>query len=551
MSIITNRTHQLKLYGAVLALAALMIAVLAVTMTGGAQAQDADNTYADPQPCGPSAGDAFMEEPHELTAGNFYLFDAYWEWLPAQNEDTSGQDTEEEVNAGFLHNNECPPWFKTTRVTDGRGNTTTETTPLTGDNIDIDEVIIHVQDDKKAAVVSGAADETVEGAQISLAEYPDLVPFVDAGDQVWWLQLDDPDTEADETSDLTVGFSTRQFNSAYWYKEDELENAEPPLRYRLAAEYHPTRPYDHPHFLAYRAPQQDDAEGEIVWSSAQAGISLMQMEPGVEVENLQWIFTKAGTYEVWVELDGYVRQNAPDGAADWKPISENVTESSVARRYVFQVGTPLDENEPPVFGVSLTATEGASADTLVGDPIPIFEGEADEFFYTLSGDGAEDFALEPLTDPHAVQVKVAEGVELDYETRYDGYELTLSVTDRIDHESNPDPNIDDTLAVRISVADVSSLSIHVSNHDPLYADTVTFTAVNDDFGLPGEVTYHFTDRLGLPMATSPDGRSVTRQYIGPFTETVHLYATWVPEGGDPATDTRRIDAEPVTVTWRE
>ena len=462
MSIVTNASIPLKLFGAVLALALIAAVAVAITLTAGpTQAQTADNTYTDPQPCGPGAGTASMEEPHERTEGRFYLFDAYWEWLPPEPAQLPGQ---EPVNAGFLHNNECPLWWKTTEGTDDRGRPATITT-LTAEDIDIDEAIFHVLDVHKATVVASAS-ENPSGVEIALDEYPDLDRFVDADDEVYWLRLDDPDTTVDgngdpinETSDLTLGFSTRQLDGQYWAKQDGNGNAEPPLGYRLSAERHPTRPYDHPHFLTYRAPKANDGvQSDFVWSSAHAGVGLMEMEPGTDVENLQWIFTKPGTYEIWVELVGYVRRDNPLESGDegydanWKPVSENVTETSVPRRYVFQVGTALDENEPPVFGVNLTAPENAVAGTLVGDPIPIFEGEAGTFYYSLSGEGHEQFAVEAIADPHSVQIKVADGADLDYETE-PSYELRVNVTDRIDHESNPDLTIDDTLAVRIALED--------------------------------------------------------------------------------------------------
>ena len=87
MDTLTNIPKQLKLAGAMLAMAALVITLLAATLaTGPAQAQSPGNTdsypnlstYPNPQPCGPGAGTAFMEEPHEITTGHYALFDAYW-----------------------------------------------------------------------------------------------------------------------------------------------------------------------------------------------------------------------------------------------------------------------------------------------------------------------------------------------------------------------------------------------------------------------------------------------------------------------------------------
>ena len=88
------------------AVAALVFALLAVTFAASpGQAQTPDNDYDDPQPCGPGAGTAFMEEPHEVTEGHFALFDAYWRTRPPPSTPTVA-DT---ASVGVLHTNECPP----------------------------------------------------------------------------------------------------------------------------------------------------------------------------------------------------------------------------------------------------------------------------------------------------------------------------------------------------------------------------------------------------------------------------------------------------------
>ncbi|MYC38009.1 MAG: hypothetical protein F4X66_14005, partial [Chloroflexi bacterium] len=88
MNTLTNIPRRTALYGAMLAMAALVITLLAVNFAAGpALAQNADNTYPDPQPCGPGAATAFMEEPHELTSGHYALFDSYWQWTKESTED--------------------------------------------------------------------------------------------------------------------------------------------------------------------------------------------------------------------------------------------------------------------------------------------------------------------------------------------------------------------------------------------------------------------------------------------------------------------------------
>ena len=549
MRTLNLKANQLKLPAAVLALVIIAALVVAVTLAAGpTQAQDGTPTptptptpspYADPQPCGPGAATAFQPKPHEVTSGHFALFDAYWR--------VTERDTAQPTDAGVLHTNQCPP--KMVEMTSD-GLRTVTVLKRAESNIDIGEAIFHVKDDYKVDVVATNAEAT--SGQLSLDEYPQLrkalglgsADPVPAGTQVWWLRLDDPDTDAvDETSKLRLGFSTALFNEEHWV---------PQMRYKFEVERAPDDYADTRHFYAYEAPNSGNAAQQSpVWNSYEPDRDEqdMTLQPG-EYRPLQWIFTEEGTYELSVHLQGFVRDKNPrpltdeDYDANWRPISDNITETSEVKTYTFQVGSKLEENEPPVFGINLSVPEESPAGTLVGDPIPVFEADAETLYYSLSGDGHADFTVETATNPHAVQIKVADGANLDFETK-SSYELTLSVTDRLDHEHNTDTSIDDTLAVRIALEDVSSLSIDVSNSNPQATDEVVFTAVNNDFGKPDEVEYHFTDGNGYALLSPTNGR-LTQRLLQHGTLTVHLYATWTPEGER----TLRIDAEPVTVTWR-
>ena len=471
MSIQAARFNRPKILFTILALSALAISLLALVFASGpAQAQGSDstpNTYADPQPCGPGADAASMEEPHEITSGHFLLFDAYWR-------DTTDEQSSND-KTGVLHTNLCPPELTTTtEVDDGEEITVTA---LTDSGLDIDEAIIHVLDTHKATVVSGAADDS-EGAQISTAEYAKLGDYASAGEEVWWLRLDDPDTGTDsnpmdETSDLSLGFSTMRFTDQDW---DDAPGDSPAFSYEFRLVRYPgINSGESPEFLAYKAPLDDDVQRQPVWDGAKAGVETLEMAPG-QVEFLQWVFTKPGTYVISAQLVGYVHK--PDTGETWKPISPNTTESSEVKRYTFQVGNELKEEEPPVFGFNLSVPENSPADTVVSDPISVFQAEKGELAYLLLGEGSDHFALitDTTTDPRTVQIVVAEGADLDYETR-DTYNLILAVTDNLDHESNPDPTIDDVLAVRITLEDEApSVTLSVSDTHPSLTDTVRIRA---------------------------------------------------------------------------
>ena len=482
MNTITNASAPLKLFGAVLALAALIVAALALAAGVGAQAGTpgtAGNTYADPQPCGPGANTAFQPEPHEVTTGHFYLFDTYWQNTTA-TQSSNG-------NTGVLRTNTCPPKLTTTTETDGEDTTTTTT--LTDSGIDVDEAIFHVLDKHKTTIVAGASGDPNRD-KLRLDHYPEVddTDTVDAGDQVWWLRLEDPNLTGDQTSDLTLGFSTKRFDEKYWARD----NDQPAFRYMFEVERNPgIAPSAHPHLLAYKKRGADVggtvARAELVWDSAKVHVKALTMEPG-QLEDLQWVFTKPGTYAISVHLLGFVRQSNPKATtetgydANWKRISPNDTETSEVKRYVIQVGAPLDEEEPPVFGVNLNVPENSAAGTALGDPIPVYRTESATLEYSLTGEDSDQFTTEALTEPHRVRIKVADGADLDFETK-PAYDLTLGVSNKKDHEGNADDVIDDALAVRIDLENVDEgprLALSATNTNPHIGNVITIRAVMHD-----------------------------------------------------------------------
>ena len=551
MHTLNLKANQLKLFGAILAIAALVAAALALTLTAGPTLAQSDtptptptpSPYADPQPCGPGAGVASMAEPHEITEGHFALFDAYWESTTPEPGESTDLDP---ANTGVLHTNLCPPKVIKNTETNRDGTQITVTT-LTASGIDIDEAIFHVLDTHKATVVANASANP-SGVEIATAEYVVLGNYAATGSEVWWLRLDDPDTDTDETSDLSIGFSTKRFDTQYWAATD----GNPPFRFKFELERNPgIPPANQPHFLAYRADPGGSADPELVWDSATADVTDMMLEPG-QLEDLQWIFTQPGTYELSVHLQGWVRQDNPYGPSDsrhgqWKRISNNVTETSEVKRYVIQIGSELTEVEPPRFGVSFSVDQSAPSGTKVGNPVQVFRAEVDALEYQLSGDGHDDFALVSTTDPDTVQIVVADSVVLDHE-RQIIYDLTLGVTDNVDHESNHDPRLDDTLAVKIELTGYPRVTIEVDNPNPSLGETVTFTARLHDVGETESVNYSFTfSSDGAVTGSSP---SQSKQHTSPTTETVQLEVFYRPKGIADTALSKNISAEPVTVTWR-
>ncbi|MCY4559389.1 MAG: cadherin repeat domain-containing protein [Chloroflexi bacterium] len=567
---IIQAPRRFTLYAAVLAMAALVITMLTVTLTTGpAQAQNAGtdgmtNTYPAPQPCGPGAATASMEEPHEVTEGHFALFDAYWQ---ATAPTVTVGDL---INNGVLHTNECPPeMIKTTKKQRGEPPVTVNTRSARENGMDTDEVIIHVLNKHQVDVVATNAEAT-EG-KLSLEEYPDVRKAlgldygdsVPAGTKVWWLRLDDPNTtDKDETSDLSVGFSTALLDADYWLTDGDGYS----MRYMLeTARYPGIDPAEAPHFFAYEAPLPDNAvQDDAVLDSTKVDIEThdMTLDPG-EYRSLQWIFTKPGTYELQAHLQGFVRVINPydaeaPGHGDWKRISDNVDETSEIKTYTLQVGDNLAESEPPTFGVSLQVPENSPGGVKVGDPIPVYNTEAETLTYGLTGADSDHFELVAATDPHTVQVVVADGGSLDYETKA-SYNLSLSVTDGVDHEGNPNAKADDTLAMVIDLKDQEpGLELRVDNIFPAINETVNFIARYEPAkGLEDQrVNYIWSEQFqpepgvirwrAVDFYNNTPTWSVRQSDV--MSKTYRVSVEW-DDGSDPAMPTKFVVSPEIQINW--
>ncbi len=559
-------SEHFKLYAVALAMAALVIALLVIGVsTGPAQAQNGGgdtsddtplNSWPDPQPCGPEAGTADMDEPHELTTGHYALFDAYWEKTP-RDPDADADDP----NEGIMHTNECPPKVtkKVETVYDSKTDQNVQivTWPRSASGIDTKEAIMHVLDEHQATVIDSNDGEdntsVVTGPTIDLAEYPALVGTVSAGDKVWWLQLDDPDTDdVDETSDLRIGFSTALFDDEHWLGIADQAS----MRWMLeTTRYKEEDPGSAPHFFAFEAPMKDDEVQDAVWDSTEADVEDhdVRMDPG-EYRSLQWVFTQEGSYTLQAHLQGFVRKTEPGGANDWIRISSKEDETSEIKEYVFQVGNKLAETEPPMFGVSATVHEDADAGAHVGQPIRVFGAEVETLYYTLTGTGKENFSVVARTKPFAAQVTVAANAKLDHDTK-DSYDLVLEVSDHSDHEGNRDESADHKIAVEVEVIAAPHVYMIASDHSPAVGDSVTVSA--NVWALPADVQY---DSVSYNIwETSSNGES-SFIFLDPAPGDSRAVTTVVKDAAGTykytptavytqgATE-RRLHGDPVTITW--
>ncbi len=454
MSTIINIPRGFKFYGAVLALAALVVALLAVAYaTGPAQAQGTGNDfgannghYQEPYPCGQGMAGVSKNPDQEFSEGHVALFDAYWDY-----------------ESQTLNNNLCPPLavHKVTRDLDG--NVTGIVTARTESDIDVNTTVFHAGDDFKHTITTEEK-----------AKYEFLPP---AGTQVWWLKQDDPLAEAQsggpEEPELVLGLSAGLFNKDDWYRKP-LGDGEPdpdPLEYEFEAERDPEGNVIP--FVVF----ENDAN-RAIWDSRNADIHSIPLKPG-QYKHYNWVFFpgpgQRHTYVLEVHMKGHVRIDLPPGRTkeDWKPltwpkntpydpantfvregINKTVTSQLRKQKYTIHVG-PLHLNEQPRFGVLGEVQAGAAAGTLVGESIPMYGADRDQLHYTLEGDGHENFTVTESEGVHVgvnAQLVVADGAQLSYpDPDRPYYDLRLTVSDRHDHEDGSDQAIDDLIPVRIYV----------------------------------------------------------------------------------------------------
>lgn len=452
MKAINEIPINVRAVGITMTLAALVIALLAVAMTASPTMAQTP-PYSDPKPCGPGESEVPDSPDTTISEGHYAVFDGYWDF-----------------SSKTLNLNLCPPAVEHTMESPGRGQAPVEVSTRAASNVDIQRTVIHINGSDFEHTLTAADLEEYDFFKAGDSDRNGVDDAV--GQTVWWLKVDDPDTpDVDEDSALAMGFSAALFSSDYWYLDDGAESPVEmePLQYEFEVIREPGVPIaEQGHVFAFDdSPAPTPTEGgddegikTAYWDSSEVDANALPLYPG-EYHHFQWAFTKPGTYVISVQLKGHVRQRNPHDAADkgyetWMPISTNLVETSTVEQYVFQIG-PLTLNEDPAFVVERSVEEHSANDTLVGDPIPVYQGDEDDLTFTLSGLGHSVFSVEEDSNGNA-QIKVADSDHLDHEARSE-YRLTLNVSDSKDREGNTDDAVDSSISVRINVTDLEERSV--------------------------------------------------------------------------------------------
>ena len=361
---LTKIPRNLTFYVVALAMAALVIGAAALLPAGPAQARVDFGTDGLPEtginvaqqntvPACDEESKPAANAVDEISTGYYAVFDGYWV-----------------ADEGHLSNNFCPPRVT---VVDEFGEKT-----YTRHNADIDirKTAFSIPDSYKVTVVdssvAGGNPSTVTGPKIDLDNYRFMkkdnavsamkteggsTTFAD--NSLWWVKLDSPGT-----SPLQIGYSTALMNEADWYNPDgdpvqfEFEAVhvfQDGTRYSQSALHQLGI-----HFFAF---DPGAAQTNAQWSSVDLDANAVQMQTG-QYRQMQFAFTKPGSYLVQVQVKGHVRKAtdpAPPGGrpAGWEPVSPDDTITSPVQWYTFHVGAQADLDVAVSAG-TMSTSEGVS-----------------------------------------------------------------------------------------------------------------------------------------------------------------------------------------------
>ena len=129
-------------------------------------------------------------------------------------------------------------------------------------------------------------------------------------------------------------------------------------------------------------------------------------------------------------------------------------------------------NRAPVFSEGASAArsvaENSAAGTAVGRRVTATDPDGNRVTYSLGGDDASLFAIDPRTG----QISVGEGTALDFETK-SSYAVTARAADR--------RNSSDTIALTITVTNVGLDDSYDANDDGMIDGDEVLDAVEDYF----------------------------------------------------------------------
>ena len=327
-------SSRFKIYAAV-ALAALLMTLLAVTLTTSQAQATATTTIADsggdnsvpqqqnttPRHATPEACPADADVASVVDSGHYALFDVYWN--PVEGE---------------LTNTVCPPEVEF--VPAKRNPRTPARVDRSPSSIDITAetpTIIHIPRSTRVDLSTSTT--------YTQTNYPDLwdadgkedrpnaegTPVPGKGDRIVWALPACPDSPT--TSGLCLSFSAALLNPNDWKAGTKIE-------YHLDHVHQTDIDKQDPRYtLAYDIPAGGATSPlEAIWDSSDAKVAVMKVTPG-EYDRPTWFFTSRGTYELQVHIRGEPNLTAASERTDGlDPVAKEASVTSDVREYILHVG---------------------------------------------------------------------------------------------------------------------------------------------------------------------------------------------------------------------
>ena len=188
----------------------------------------------------------------------------------------------------------------------------------------------------------------------------------------------------------------------------------------------------------------------------------------------------AETHGQELETDAVIHATETIGSSTVRELDPDTTNN----RGSVTVTVTTIPNVDPMFRFVRYVNENVAPGSSVGRTIYVAEpNSGDTLTYTLGGADAAKFDVDPQTNDGGVEIVVAADAYLNYEDKGANanlyYDFTLSVSDGKDEDGNDNSEVDQTVAVRVDVADVTearSISAHlVAKGDKL---TTTYDPVS-------------------------------------------------------------------------
>ena len=283
------------------------------------------------------------------------------------------------------------------------------------------------------------------------------------------------------------------------------------------------------YFKAYVAVTDMEETGKVTWTVAPTGtadtddIRLQQFQPGAlltatvtDPDNTtltgvsrKWyrgsseITGETGTGATYIvvadDVGNHIRVEAT--YSDGNGLAETVSSTS---ENPVQEYRRLEDNMAPVFAsTNVTRRVEENSTGNVGGPVTATDGNGDMLTYTLSGNGAASFKIDPGTG----QLMVEDNVKLDYEATT-SYMVTVTATDSAGN------NVDGT--VQTVEATVTINVINVDEKPTFDTDSPAGVVAAQTEGMTGIDTNTSNNTLdaAIFMASDPEDEKVTLTLMG-------------------------------------